>query len=401
VHLEDAFAALHVRPVDDDLAVEAARTQQRGIEHVGTVRRGDEDDALVRVEAVHLDEQLIERLLALVVTATEPGAAMAADSVDLVDEDDRRSVALALIEEIAHATRPDTHEHLDEVRARHREERHARLAGDRLREQRLARARGTEQQRALRDASAEALELLRVLQELDDLLQLLLRLVGARHVLERDARILIERELRARLAELQRGRAARLHLAHDEEPRTDEDEDREVADDLHPPVGLRRADVDLDAGVLLPHHLGHALAVARDVGLELLERHGASRDDERGRRLQRARHFLVDDVEPLDVRALDLLDESRVRDVGALRPLPEVEVRDQERDDDDERPQRDRAAGTTRRNRHRSAAPRHAGTRDARVRRIGLLVVVVGAVLVAEPVHVEDSVGASGTTTPT
>ena len=43
------------------------------------------------VEAVHLDEQLVERLLALVVAAAEAGAAVAADGVDLVDEDDRRA----------------------------------------------------------------------------------------------------------------------------------------------------------------------------------------------------------------------------------------------------------------------------------------------------------------------
>ena len=39
-------------------------------------------------------------------------------------------VRLALLEQVAHARRADAHEHLDEVRARHREERHARLAGD-------------------------------------------------------------------------------------------------------------------------------------------------------------------------------------------------------------------------------------------------------------------------------
>jgi len=43
--------------------------------------------ALVRLEAVHLDQELVERLLALVVPAAEPRAAMASDGVDLVDED--------------------------------------------------------------------------------------------------------------------------------------------------------------------------------------------------------------------------------------------------------------------------------------------------------------------------
>ena len=143
VDREDALAALHVGTVDDDAAIEAAGTQQRRIEHVGTVGRGDEDDAFVRLEAVHLDEQLVQRLLALVVAAAEAGAAMAADGVDLVDEDDAGRVLLALLEQVADARGADADEHLDEVGAADREERHVRFAGDGAREQRLAGARAS------------------------------------------------------------------------------------------------------------------------------------------------------------------------------------------------------------------------------------------------------------------
>jgi hypothetical protein len=101
VHLEDALAPAHVRPVHHDLAIEAAGAQQRRIEHVGTVRGGDDDDALVRLEAVHLHQQLVQRLLALVVPAAEARAAVATDSFDLVYEDDAWRIALALLEEIA------------------------------------------------------------------------------------------------------------------------------------------------------------------------------------------------------------------------------------------------------------------------------------------------------------
>src|SRR5438874_1695615 len=47
VHLEDLLAAAAVGAVDDDLAVEAARAQQRGVEDVRAVRRGDEDDVVL------------------------------------------------------------------------------------------------------------------------------------------------------------------------------------------------------------------------------------------------------------------------------------------------------------------------------------------------------------------
>ena len=169
--LQDLLAAADVGVRHHDLAVEAAGAQQRRIEHVGPVGGGDQDDALVGLEAVHLDQQLVERLLALVVAAAEAGAAMAADGVDLVDEDDAGRVLLGLLEHVAHAGGADADEHLDEVGARDGEERHVGLAGDGAREQRLAGARRADQQRAARNAAAEPLEFLRVAQELDDLLQ--------------------------------------------------------------------------------------------------------------------------------------------------------------------------------------------------------------------------------------
>ena len=89
--LEDLLAALDVGRVDGDAAVEAAGAQQRRIKDIGSVGRGQDDDAFGAREAVHLGEDLVERLLALVVAAERRAtAALAADRVELVDEDDRR-----------------------------------------------------------------------------------------------------------------------------------------------------------------------------------------------------------------------------------------------------------------------------------------------------------------------
>ena len=117
VDLQDREALVEVGERDHDLAVEAARAQQRGVEDVGAVRRADHDDALGGVEAVHLREHLVERLLALVVAAAEAGTALAADRVDLVHEDDRRRLLARGLEQVAHAARADADEHLHEVRA--------------------------------------------------------------------------------------------------------------------------------------------------------------------------------------------------------------------------------------------------------------------------------------------
>jgi hypothetical protein len=159
---------------------------------------------------------LVERLLALVVAAAEAGAAVPTDGVDLVDEDDAGRVLLALLEEIAHAAGADADEHLDEVGARDAEEGHARLARDGAREQRLAGAGRADAQDALRDAAAEALELLRIFEEGDDLFDLVFGLVDAGHVGERHLVLRLVQQARARLAEAHRLAAAGLQLPHEE-----------------------------------------------------------------------------------------------------------------------------------------------------------------------------------------
>ena len=202
-------------------------TQQRRIEHVGTVGGGDDDDALVGLEAVHLDQQLVEGLLALVVAAAEAGAAMAADRVDLVDEDDAGRVLLGLLEHVAHAAGADADEHLDEVRAGDGEERHVGLARDRAGDQGLAGAGRADEQHAARNAAAEALEFLRIAQELDDLLQVLLGLVDAGHVVEGDAAMRLGQKLRLGLADGHQTAAALLAHRLAGQPDDDADHQRE------------------------------------------------------------------------------------------------------------------------------------------------------------------------------
>ena len=151
-----------------------------------------DDDALVGREAVHLDEQLIQRLLALFV-AERVAAAAAADGVELVDEDDARRMAARVLEQLADARGADAGVHLDEVRAAREQERHLGFAGNRSRQQRLAGARRADQQHALRNAAADRREPAGLAQEVDDLLHLFLRLVDAGDVGEGHGRRLRSR----------------------------------------------------------------------------------------------------------------------------------------------------------------------------------------------------------------
>jgi hypothetical protein len=136
------LAAGAVWRLHGDAPVEAARAQQSRVEHIGAVGGAQYDHPGGRIESVHLGEYLVERLLALVVTAHHPAAAAAgpADRVELIDEDDRRGSLLGLYEEVANPRRPDADDRLDELRGRRREEGHSGLAGHGPRQQRLARS---------------------------------------------------------------------------------------------------------------------------------------------------------------------------------------------------------------------------------------------------------------------
>ena len=225
VHGQDGLAAFAVGPVDDDLPVEAARPQQRRVEDVGPVGGRHDDDALVGLEAVHLDQQLVEGLLALVVAAAQTGAAVASDGVDLVDEDDAGLVLLGLVEQVAHPAGAHAHEHLHEVGAGDAEEGHPGLAGHRPGQQGLAGAGRAEQQHALGDAGPQALKALGVLEELLDLLEFLHGLVHPGHVLERDLGLIDRHPLGPRLAEAHDLAAAPLHLVHQEDEEDHHEED--------------------------------------------------------------------------------------------------------------------------------------------------------------------------------
>ena len=154
----------------------------------------------------------------------------------------------AVGEQVAHARRADADEHLHEVRAGDRDERHAGLTGDGAGDQRLAGARRTDEEHAARDARADLLELARVLQEVDDLLDLLLHRLVAGDVTEGRLRLLGVVHLGAALADVH----DRAHLAlgaavHPDEEADEGGDGEQVDEDRQPGVRALADVVDLHA----------------------------------------------------------------------------------------------------------------------------------------------------------
>src|SRR5258708_29246218 len=101
MYAENLFAAANIRKRHYNAAIKASWPQQRGIKHVWAVRGSNQDYAFVRFKAIHLHQELVQRLFALIVSAAKSGAAMASDTVNFVNEDDARSIFLALFKQIA------------------------------------------------------------------------------------------------------------------------------------------------------------------------------------------------------------------------------------------------------------------------------------------------------------
>ena len=131
-------------------------------------------------------------MLAVETVATSSGT----NRVELVDEDDRGRMISCLGEELPDASRPEAREHLDERRRALRVELRTRLVGGCACEQRLPCSRRAVQQHAFRHDCTELVKAFRIAEELNDLEQLRLRLVGAGDVTPLDGRARVDDDRR-------------------------------------------------------------------------------------------------------------------------------------------------------------------------------------------------------------
>ena len=262
VDFQDLLAALDVGQADVDLTVEAARAEQGLIEDVGTVGGRHDDDAVVGLEAVHLDQQLVQGLLALVVTAAETGTALTAHSIDLINEDDAGHGLFCLVEEVAHTGCADADVHLDEVRAGDGVERHTGLTGAGAGQQGLAGTRRADEQHAVRDTCAQRVKLVGALEELHDLFQLFLLFVFTGHIGKGGGLLVLVLVLDLGFADIHDAAAtADAAPHHREQQKAGAAQHPQIEDDLHPGDGL------LERGVVVGHG---RVGVRRVVGLDIL-----------------------------------------------------------------------------------------------------------------------------------
>ena len=155
VHFEDGLTTFQVGQLHLHTAVETSRTQQRFVQHLGSVGGSQNDHTLAAVETIHLCQQLVEGLFALIVAAISAAVAPFANRINLVDEDNAGCFLVGLSEEVAHFGGSHAHKHLHKFRAADGEERHVGLSCHGTGNKSLARAWRANQQCPLRQRGTD------------------------------------------------------------------------------------------------------------------------------------------------------------------------------------------------------------------------------------------------------
>src|SRR6266699_6885765 len=149
MHFEDSKTPTDIRLIKHDLAIKTPGTHERRVKHIRTVCGRDDHNVGLLIKAIHLNQQLVERLLAFVIASGARIVSLAAYRVYLVDKDDARHMFFSFFEKVTHPCCPNPDEHFHKFRSTDTIESNARLSSYCTRDQRFACARRTDQQHSL------------------------------------------------------------------------------------------------------------------------------------------------------------------------------------------------------------------------------------------------------------
>src|ERR1700730_13377861 len=117
MYFQDCLAAIEIGCVYDDLTIKAAGSKQGPVENLRTVSSGQNNNASVGLKTIHLHQQSIKRLLALIVDGTDMDSSLSPNRVKFINEYDTGRMLLGLFEEIAHSSCAQSDKHFHEIAA--------------------------------------------------------------------------------------------------------------------------------------------------------------------------------------------------------------------------------------------------------------------------------------------
>ena len=150
MHLQNFHTALQIRFVYNNSSVEASRTQQCFIQNLRSVGGCQNNDTFLAIKAVHFNQKLVQRLLALVMAATKTGTSSSCNSIYFINKNNTWCVLLCLTEQISDTGCTHTYIQFDKVRAGKGEKGNMSFSGYGFCQKRLTCSGRAYQQRTLR-----------------------------------------------------------------------------------------------------------------------------------------------------------------------------------------------------------------------------------------------------------
>ncbi len=172
MYFEDLLAIFEGWETDGHTSIESSWSQKCLIEDIGAIGRCHDDDIGIIIESVHLGQDLIQGLLTLIMSPSDTRRSLLPDSIDLIDEYDRRGFLTSFFEKISYTGSTDSDEHLDELRSRNREKWNFRFSGDCTSKESLPGTRRSLKEYATWDLRTKIFVLHRIFEEVDDLDQI-------------------------------------------------------------------------------------------------------------------------------------------------------------------------------------------------------------------------------------
>lgn len=181
VHTQDGLPAFQIGQFHLDAPVKASGAQQGLVQCLRPVGGSQNHNTLAAVKTIHLRQQLIQGLFALIIPR-EAVVALLSDGINLINKNNAGGLFIGLLEQVAHLGRSHSDKHLDKLRTGYGKKRHFGLTGHGTGYQGLSRSRRAHQQSALGKRGTNLGIFLGIMQKIHNLTEHILGFVLPGHI---------------------------------------------------------------------------------------------------------------------------------------------------------------------------------------------------------------------------
>mmetsp|Transcript_3420 Transcript_3420/g.5643 ORF Transcript_3420/g.5643 Transcript_3420/m.5643 type:complete len:320 (+) Transcript_3420:2563-3522(+) len=189
MYTKDTSSSLEVGKPNGNLSVKTSRTQQGLIQNIHTVSSGNGDDSGVTIESVHLYQNLVNSLFTLVITSGKTSTTLTSNGINLIDENNARSILLGLGENITDTGSTHSNKHLNELGTGDGDEGNSSLTSDGLGKKSLTCSGRTIQDNSSGNSAPVLRVNLRLLQKVNNLSQFQLGSITSGDILKVDSSV--------------------------------------------------------------------------------------------------------------------------------------------------------------------------------------------------------------------